>query len=572
MKKKILLVGAVLVIICGVLGLLVISRKKEEIKEDNVKTTKEIDTEVNLDNGDEKINWDTLDKEELNLDNKTLEITKPGTYTLTGSITNGSITVNTTGSVKLILDNVSIKNDDGPAIIILEAENTVIELKEGTINSLEDSKTYSNTEYDGCIFSKDDLIFQGTGTLNIKSNNLDAIVSNDDLKIINGTYNIASNDDGIRGKDSVYIKNGTFNIESTSDGIKATNNTDQEKGYINIENGIFNINSGQDGIQAETKLIIYNGTYNIKTSDGSSANNSAIQHGFYGGNTYDDTSSKALKSSDNLVIKNGTFTIDSKDDSIHSNNYIGIEKGTITISSGDDGIHADEEIIIDGGTIKINQSYEGIEASNVTINGGDISVKANDDGLNISGGNDNSAVGGRPGQNPFATSSGGTLKITGGTLYVDASGDGLDANGNIVVTGGTISVDGPTNSGNGALDYDTTFEINGGTFIAVGSSGMAQGVSSSSSQYSLMFNISNYDGKITLEDSNEKEILSYSPSKEYSSIVLSNNKIKKDETYTLKIDGEEVASLKAEQINSTYGSSQGGMHGGNTPGGRPGRR
>lgn len=572
MKKKIILLIAVLVVVSIGLEVLILSRQKEEITEDKVKTTKEIDTEVNLDNGDEKINWNSLDEKELKLNNKSLEITNPGIYTLSGNISNGSITINTSGSVKLILDNVSIKNDDGPAIVILEADNAIIELKEDTVNTLEDSKKYSSEEYDGCIFSKDDLIFQGTGTLNVKSNNLDAIVSNDDLKIIDGIYNIISNDDGIRGKDSVYIKNGTFNIESVSDGIKSTNDTDQEKGYINIENGIFNINSGEDGIQAETKIIIYNGTYNVMTSDGSSSKNSAIQNEFYGGNNYDNTSAKALKANDNLVIKNGTFTIDSKDDAIHSNNYLGIETGKITISSGDDGIHADKEIIIDGGTIKINQSYEGIEASDVTINGGNINVKSNDDGINISGGNDNSSIGGRPGQNPFSTTNGGILKITGGMIYVDASGDGLDANGSITITGGKVYVDGPTNSGNGALDYDKTFEINGGEFIAVGASGMAQGASSSSSQYSLMFNISNYDGKITLEDSSNKVIFNYSPSKEYSSIVLSNDKLKKDEIYTLKIDGKEVATLKVDQINSIYGNSQSGMQGGNRPGGRPGRR
>ena len=41
---------------------------------------------------------------------KDYNITEEGTYTLTGTI-NNTVTVNTKGNVKLILDNVTIKSD-----------------------------------------------------------------------------------------------------------------------------------------------------------------------------------------------------------------------------------------------------------------------------------------------------------------------------------------------------------------------------------------------------------------------------------------------------------------------------
>lgn len=568
-KKLILYVVIAVVVIAFLIGGYFFFFRNSSLIHGKANDTSLIDDEVDLDNGEEKVDWDSLNTEELNLSGKSVSITSGGVYTLTGSITSGNITVNTDEDVKLIFNGISISSNDGPAVLIEAANNTVIELKEGTVNTLSDGSVYSNADYNGCIHSKDDLVFQGSGTLKITGNYKDGIVSKDDLKFSNGTYIINSVDDGIVGKDSIYVVDGDFTINCESDGLKSSNAEDTTKGYINIDGGKFVINSGQDGMQAETKLIINDGDITITTSEGSGSSSSAIYKDFYGGSTYDSTSSKGLKAIDNLVIKNGNIIINSKDDAIHSNNYVGIVDGNITISSGDDGIHADTEVIIDGGVINISQSYEGVEAENITINGGDISVVASDDGINVSGGNDQSSMGGRTGQNP-TSSSGGTLYITGGKVYVNATGDGLDANGNIIVSGGEVYVDGPTNDGNGPLDYDTTFDITGGKFIAVGSSGMAQGVSSSSTQYSLMFYLSNsYSGKISIVSSSGTEIFSYSPAKSYKSVIVSSSAIVKGEKYTLKIDGKEISSLVSSSVNASNGSSYGG---GSDPGQGGGRR
>lgn len=74
------------------------------------------------------------------------------------------------------------------------------------------------------------------------------------------------------------------------------------------------------------------------------------------------------------------------------------------------------------------------------------------------------------------------MTINGGTLVVNASGDGLDSNGSIEMNDGTVVVNGPTDSMNGTLDYDSTFNMNGGPLIGAGSSGMAMSPSSTSVQ------------------------------------------------------------------------------------------
>ena len=523
-----------------------------------------LDTDVNTDDDDEKIDWSIYETTNYEL-TESIIITKAGVYNLTGTIDDGSITINTSGNVKLILDNVSITNSSGSAILVKNAEDVVIETTEDSINIMQDGSDYDDDI--GVIFSHSDLTFEGSGLLKIISNNEDGIVSTDDLKFVSGKYNINSSDDAIRGKDSVYIVNGTFNINASGDGIKATNDSDTDKGFIKITGGLFNITSSLDAIQAETKLIIDNGTFTISTGTSSILTSSDSAWGTWS-NTEDSDSAKGLKSGDTLIINNGTFTLDTSDDAIHSNDYVGIKNATINISSGDDGIHADESLIIDSGKIDISQSYEGLEAYKLTINNGDISIIASDDGINVAGGNDSSSQNGRAGQNPMNSTGSSVLTINGGSVTVNASGDGLDANGSIYINGGNVLVYGPTNDGNGSVDYDSVLEVTDGTLIAGGSSGMLQSCSTSSSIYSatIVF-AANYGENdiISIVDNNNTEIASFTGKKDFNALVVASPSFAKGSSYKILINGEEYESFTISDMVTTVGNI-------NTMGNMQGRR
>ena len=60
------------------------------------------------------------------------------------------------------------------------------------------------------------------------------------------------------------------------------------------------------------------------------------------------------------------------------------------IAAGDDAIHAETRVQVDGGTIDISRSYEGLEGTEIVITGGDVTLVAEDDGLNVAGGVDGS--------------------------------------------------------------------------------------------------------------------------------------------------------------------------------------
>ena len=455
----------------------------------------------------------------------------------------------------IVLNGINITSSNSAPIYVKNADKTIISLADETENVVEDSTNYvfedgSADEPSAVIFSKDDLTFIGNGSLTVKGNYNNGITSKDDLRIQSGNISVTAINTALRGKDSLTVKNGNITIDTQGDGMKANNDTDTSKGYIWIENGVFNITAGEDGIQAETELLINSGEFNIKTGGGSS-NSSTSDNGNWGNWRMNDKGERPGFNDVQELVING---------------------GEIKISSGDDGVHADTSLVINAGNINISKSYEGIEGEKITLNDGNINVVASDDGINAAGGNDSSSLNGRPGQNGFGSNSSGEIKINGGTIKVDAKGDGIDSNGSIYITGGEVIVNGPTNNGNGSLDYDRNFDISGGTLIAVGSLGMAQGPSDSSTQKSVSIGVNNQQGNVEFKilSSSGEEIVKYTPTKQYSSIIVSSSKFKDGESYDLYIGNSKVQNFTISGSVTNVGSSNGGNMG--MPGGGKGNR
>lgn len=490
----------------------------------------------------------TIDGDGASEKDKTISITAGGTYVISGNY-QGQIKVSANDeTVHIVLKNATITNASSSAIYVEQAKKVITTLAEGTKNSLSDGTDYvfasaDETEPDAAFFSKDDLTINGSGSLDVNGNYNNGIRSKDDLVITNGTINVTAKNNAIKGKDSISIAAGTFTLKTTEgDGIQANNSTDAEKGWIAIDGGTFSIQSGNDGIQAETNLSIATAKINIQTANG------------YDDQTIDTTASyKGLKASGNIVVDDGTFDLNTADDAIHSNAAVTINNGTFSLASGDDGIHADTDLVINNGKIDVTNSYEGLEGSTITINDGDISVQASDDGINAAGGSSGETdQEGQFGADSFGGPGGGGdsskyIEINGGTTYVNADGDGVDSNGDIRMTEGTLIVNGPTDNGNGALDYDGTFTMDGGTFIASGSSGMAMSASDASSQaaLSLYFNETQQAGTmINLKNEAGETIVSFAPEKDFSHIAISSSELKIGETITLSSGGQDSGTEK----------------------------
>ena len=517
---------------------------------------------------------------------QTVTITAEGTYIFSGTLSEGQIVVDADNAkVQIVFDNVDITCASSAAVYVKSAEKVFVTLAEGSQNTLRNTDEYvaiDDNIIDAVIFAKADLTLNGTGSLTIVSAEGHGIVSKDDLKITGGTYDITAAGHALSGKDSVRIADGTFILTAEKDGIHAENADDEEKGYIYIADGDFTITSDGDGMDASSIVQIEDGTFDITAGGGAANSQKTHESDMPGGGmsqnierpdgesmpqmgekpdgenmpqdtTTDEsgTSTKGIKAGGGMYLNGGTYQIDSADDSIHSNANITIADGTYTLATGDDGVHADDALTVNGGTITVTESYEGLEGLTVTINDGTIDITARDDGINTAGGTDQSGFGtfgdhfkgmdSADDETEETTDNEMWMELNGGYIHILAGGDGVDSNGDLTINGGEIYIDGPSDNGNSAIDYGdrSSGYVTGGMLVAIGSSGMAEGMSDSSKQEVLMVKLGEQmeAGDVELTDSEGNVIVSYTALKSYDCVIISTAEVESGATYTLTTSG-----------------------------------
>ncbi len=313
----------------------------------------------------------TYTGEGIEITDNQIKITAGGDFTLTGTLDDGNITVNTKDRVKIRLSGASITSSANPCIYFEKADKAYITITDGTENSL----TALDSESDA-LYSKENLEIKGDGTLNITANGGHGIKASDNLTIENGVLNITSESDGIHINDTFKMTGGTANISAIGDGIDS-------ESIVIIEGGTLNIET--NGTPVETTS-----TTATDTTDAQQPQN--MRNGFMDEADVEfEKSSKGINSEWMMVISDGDITVNSASHAIHCGDEIEIKGGKFTISSAyDKGISAHGNLTIDGEdtVIDITKSTEGLESKNVlTINNGTIDIVASDDGLNATGGN-----------------------------------------------------------------------------------------------------------------------------------------------------------------------------------------
>ena len=468
----------------------------------------------------------------VSINNATVTISKEGCYLISGELEDGQIIVDAGDSdkVQLVLDKASIHCSTGSAILVRNADKVKVTLAADSENELSDGTEYQTDDDnpDAALFSKDDLVINGSGSLTVQGNYKHGIAGNDDLVITGGRLTVNSLSHALRGKDSVAILDGTFVLTSQKDGIQASNTEDSTKGWVQIDGGNFTIQSSGDGIQAETNLSIYDGSFTI-TSGGGAVNgadhteNRGGGFGRPGGNRPDSANGQTSpempsqpaeggqtpsempsqpaegeqSSSGNesdyseLIFDPDDFDDTSTDDSdttvstkgIKAGNALLIQQGTFVIDSADDAIHSNYSVTIDGGSFQLSSGDDGIHAeAYLNINGGTTTIAESYEGLEAA-----------------------QIHISGGTTQVSSSDDGLNATGgssfelvdgllvlkdisssdteqtfggrggmfevedncDITISGGNLTV--TTSNGDG-IDSNGSLNVSGGTVLVFGSS------------------------------------------------------------------------------------------------------
>lgn len=293
-------------------------------------------------------------------DGENITITSEGVYLISGTAKNVTIYVEAGDSdkVQIVLEDLSITNETMPVIYVKTADKVFV--TSNGENNLKVTGTFAKEDSNNLnevIFSKQDIIFNGTGTLNIEST-ANGITGKDDIKITGGTYNIKSSAVGIRANDSIRIADGTINITTGTDGLHAENSSDDSKGYVFIAKGTIKIEATDDCIHGGSVVQIDDGNITLNGAEGIEG-------------TY-------------VQINGGTIKINGTGDGINagskSESYpvtIEITGGEITIvmASGDtDGIDSNGDLKVSGGTINVTGSSTFDYDGNVEFTGGTIII------------------------------------------------------------------------------------------------------------------------------------------------------------------------------------------------------
>lgn len=430
------------------------------------------------------------------------------TYILKGTSTDGMFKIYSLARFDLYLNGLTLTNADGPAINIQSKKKTNLSLIGGTSNTLADGSSYAKSSEDqkGTIFSEGQIVFDGTGNLNVKSVSKHAICSDDYIEIQDGTITIpSSSKDGIHSNDYFRMSGGTLSVTATGDGVEC------ESGYILISGGKITANNATadvKGLVCDSTLTVNGGTINLTISGNQSKGMKSSQNMILSGGTitiansgtavltasgsgYDPSYATAIKCDSTITVNGANIAITSTGaggKGISSDKNVNITSGTIVINTSGDaaayktvsgttdsysaaGIDADENITVLGGNITISQSGSGCKGitadGKVTFGDGSSSptVKITTTGSRfLVSGTSGAATANYA--KPKCIKSDGALTVNNGTFVLSTSNPGsacFDSGNTLTVLGGTGEL---TVGGNQSKGFTSTgaLKMNGGTY------------------------------------------------------------------------------------------------------------
>lgn len=525
------------------------------------------------------------------LSGDTLLISRSGRYRLAGTL-DGNVTIDCSGEVELVLCGLTVRGE-GWALYAKGCDALTLTLAEGG-NTLSQSAT---AEENGvCLESKAPLTIRGDGALTLDAAGI-GLRGKADICLTSGTVTVNAADVGVKAKSegSLNISGGSLTVSAGDDALNAplvtlsggaaslaATGRGIDAGELTLSGGTLAVTSGDDGARADTLLTVSGGNVTVEAGcDGLQSQGDMVISGGVlaihcnegGGNAirrFDsggmggpgwgssetteyyvmpEESCKALKADGGISISGGTLALDSADDTIHAAGLVEISGASIEICTSDDAIHSDTDLIIHSGTILINDCFEGLEAANITINGGDIDIYSVNDGINASSG---SGEGFGWGDTAVFTMNGGEVDIyvTGASSNM---GDGIDSNGAIYINGGRITAGTDGGTMENGIDSASSFVVTGGILAASGNSGMQESASTYSTQCAAVLRLSSgvdAGTECTVTDEIGNVIMTYTPYRWCSCIVLSHPDFQIGSTYTLTA-GDEVKSFTFSSVSYT---------------------
>lgn len=267
-------------------------------------------------------------------DDSQVKITSSGTYVVSGSSSDGNITVKkgTTGVV-LVLQDLDLTSTTGATVSVnKEAEVKIIISGTVTLTDNENPDDENSADadvadaFDGAALkakANSQVYVTGDGTLIIHGNAKNGVKAGDDSSLIfdGVTVNIDAVNDGINANYDLTLLSGNFTIAAGDDAIHADHIL--SIGSLDGTGPTIRVTGSNEGLEG-TVVNIYGGDISIVSSD--DAINAANGDGLYEG---------VLDYSFNMM--GGRVVINSRGDGVDSNGNVNLIGGSMEIHSASQG-------------------------------------------------------------------------------------------------------------------------------------------------------------------------------------------------------------------------------------------
>ena len=300
----------------------------------------------------------------VEIDGTALTITASGTYVLSGSCTDGSVTVEKgVDGVTLVLNGLTLTSETTAPIVCGKGSEVTIEAAAGTENTLSDTESNNdesgNADAENAVIKCKDgsqVMLCGAGTLNVQANGKNGIKSG------------ATTEDG---EASLTIRDLTLNIDApVNDAVNA-------EAALEVESGTLTLSAGDDALHCDYALNI-----GAEGTDGPSVTVTSCNEGLEGAT---------------VNVFSGSISIQSTDDCINAANAdlsgysyeLNIFGGTITAhSDSGDGFDSNGDLTISGGSVSVwtanAADNEPLDADGtVTVSGGTVLAAGGSGGMGM---------------------------------------------------------------------------------------------------------------------------------------------------------------------------------------------
>lgn len=483
-------------------------------------------------------------------------------YIVTGTTTDGSLTIGGKTDFALNLSNADITNPATTAIDIESKSNAYLVLTGA--NKVTDGTT-ADDNHKGALYAKGPLLISGTGSLEVYGTYNNGIHGKSNVVIDKGVnlYVKSTANHGIKAGDDLYINGGIINVEASAAGAKAIN----ADANVTINGGRTTVIATGDGEWEEDETLTYGGDTKAAAGIGCDGN-------FYmnGGEVYakaTGSGGKGIKADYEAYITGGKIRVITEG-GLYYNNGKGTEN--LNYTGNTDNLASAYTSSPKGMKIGSKDENDVAYGGPLVISGGDIMVRTS-------------------GNNAEGIESKGTLDITGGTILVYAHDDAINSTGDLTVSGGTVVAVGTNNDG---IDSNGDMYLKGGTIIACGASGAEAGIDINEQKKlyitgGYIFGIGGRidgnlgsttqgiitttgsitaNGTVSVSNSSKTLYTFNMPPISYNSgtMLISTPDLSSGSSYTLK-SGSSSTTVTA---SNTISSGMGGGPGGGMPGGGPG--